>query len=430
MSASDQTLVALGSPSFTGAGHAMISGGGWGGRNALTRLNINGTLPRPLLKPSFEADIYLVNGEIAQLLALTQRGPFTQIETDADLHEWTEDRMPPEKVLATGSCPVGGASLGVSYVDIFLPRSTVWVPAAGDAYGYVNTATAGPGAGTITITWIVAPTAAITPGDAVYCLGNTQPEIGVPTPSPFTNKVQKFCAMQEFWWAQVESHRIQKSQFQIGGDVLAYEKDKLRKEAELQIEKTKWFGQQSWAAGTGIGTMEGVYFATGARRVNFGALPLTQAAFLDAIDRLRRHRYGGELGETWAWCSTMVRRQISQFPTTLNRPTIQVGEKRFGIDINRWIADDGKGDVVLVSSAIFDALGRDDIMVLMRMDPKAIFNVRAALYPSLTWVPGVVPFNASWDQGAYCFRGSQLFKDAFGHIEVIYNIAPSSATLI
>ena len=432
--ASNPNLVALGAPQFTGAGHSLIgfAGNPVMGTTSISRANVNGTVARPLLKPSFESDIYLINGDTAALLALTQRGPFAQIETDADIHEWTEDRMPPEKTTATGSTAVGGTSLSVTYVDMFIVGATVWVPDAGDAYGRCSAVTgAGTGGpGTLTVAWFagMAPTAAITAGTDVYCIGNTQAEYYVPVSLPITDKVQKYCVMQEFTFAQELSKRVQKSKFQIGGDELAFEREKLRKEAELQIEKTKWFGQQSWAAATGIGTMEGVYYATGARRVNFGAVALTQAAFLDAIDRLRRHRYGGELGETWAWCSTSVRRQLSQFPAANLR--LQVGEERYGININRWISDDGKGDVILTTSPIFDALGRDDLMILMRMDPKAIFNVRSALYPSLMWTDGVVPLNGSWDTGAYFFRGSQLFKDAFGHIEVIYNIGAASGTLI
>ena len=428
--ASDPNQVFLGAPSFTGAGYALIgAGAGITGGYAGTTLNVDTGLTHPLRKPSFDPRIYLINGEIGPLLTLLQKKPMTRFQTSDNFHYWTEDRMPPEKTTATGSTAVGGTNIAVTFVDMFLVNSTVWVPDAGDAYGLVTAVTGSGGAGSITVSWFtgLAPTVAITAGTAIYTIGNTQPEIGVPIASPFTQKVQKYCVMQEFWYAREVSDRLVKERWQIGtplGAILPYETDVLKRRAQVEAEKTLWFGQQSWAAATGIGTLEGLYYATGARRWNYGAATLSQANFETFIDRGRRHRWGN-IGETIVFMSTSVARQINAFPAAAQR--IQPGETRYGIQLHRWIPEDGKSDALLMVNPLFDALGRDDLMCSLRMEPEALAFVQSTVYPELTYQDMLVPLGASYNKFGFKWRFSERVKDAFGHVNWMYNIGSAAA---
>lgn len=410
--------------SFTGAGFNQITGGGYGGANAFTRANVDGTLATPLLKPSFDPVIHLINSKIAQFLMLTSQKPFKKLRLGGapDTYEWTEDRLPPEVTEATGSVAVSGTAIAVNNIDMFLPGDTVSVPAAGDAYGEVDSTTAGVSpAGTLNVTWFTghAPTAAITSGMAIENLGNTQPEIGVPVNSPFTDKVQKDCHFQEMWFQIAESKRIQASEFQIGGDLLAYELEKLRTSAEVKLEKTAWFGQGSWNGTTGVGTMEGIYYATGAARWNFGGAALTEARMLDIIDGLTTQRPGLE-GEIILAMPTRLRRVINTFPNTAIRT--EPAETRWGVRLESYRGTDA--DVKFMTSSIFNMMNytRDDILVAIRMNPACIARLSSDYLPELTFQQGVVPNRGSWDEMGYAIRFSQMVKDALGHVAIAYDI--------
>lgn len=410
--------------SFTGAGFGHITGGGYGGANAFTRANVDGTLARPLLAPSFDPTIHLINSKIAQFLMLTSQKPFKKLRLEGapDTYEWTEDRLPPEVTEATGSTAVQGTAIGVNNIDMFLPGDTVSVPAAGDAYGEVLTTVAGVSpAGTLNVAWFAghAPTVAITAGMAIENLGNTQPEIGIPVNSPFTDKVQKDCHFQEMWFQIAESKRIQSSKFQIGGDLLAYELDKLRTTAEIKLEKTDWFGQASWNGTTGVGTQEGVYYTTGAARWNFGGVALTEPRMLDIIDGLTTQRPGLE-GEIILAMPTRLRRVINTFPNTAVRTTVEAD--RWGVRLESYRGTDA--DVKFMTSSIFNMMNytRDDILVAIRMNPDCIAQVSSDYLPELTFQQGVVPNRGSWDEMGYAIRKSLMVKDAIGNVAIAYDI--------
>ena len=436
--ASDPNQQFLGAAAFQGAGYGLIAGGGPLGTNTATTLNVNGTLTHPLITPAFDPTIYVLNGgDVSPLLTLLQKEPMS--ETDAkhhNLYYWTEDRIPPEKTTATGSTAVGGTTLGVAYVDMFLANCTVWVPAL-NAYGLVSavTGSGSNGPGTLTVGWFpgCVPAVAITAGMDVIMLGNSQPEIGAPVASAFTDKIQKYCVQQEFWYARSVSHRLMTEKWQIGtplGAILPYETEMLRRRALLEGEKTLWFGQTSWSNTTGVGTLGGAYYAQGSRRWNFGGVTLTQANFEDFIDRGRRHSIGS-MGKTMVFCSTAVLRQINAFASPQQR--IQPGETRYGVKLHRWIPQDGGDDVELVKMPLWDFLGRDDLMCAMRMEPGAVSKVRSTAWPDLTYGDSknsnwVVPLGGSWEVFGYKWRFSAMWKDAFRHVNWAFNIGSVNAT--
>lgn len=431
--ASDPNQVLLGAPVFYDAGHTQVGPGGnlTTLNTSVSQLNIDGGLARPLQKPFFDPSIYLIGENITPLTDLSSKAPFTELTTDQFTCEYTVDRMPPDITRAMGSTALAGTVLHVQHGEMFVPRSTVYVRQAGEAFGQVSSVAfvAGyTGTADVTVAWYAgqAPTVAITAGMDLMVTGNAHAEHSLPQFYPITGKVQAFAYLQQLKFGFEESERVKVSQFQIGGDVLATEMRKLRLFATVEIEKARWWNRTGLAA-DGTGRIEGIYHVAGASRTDMLTADLTETLFDDAIDRLRRHRPGENYGPVIAFCSTRQRRMITGFGATSRR--IEPTSKEWGLDVNKWLASDGGGEVMLHTCKLFDACGRDDLIVLFRMDPKAFFTLKGTLRPELSWVPHVIPNGAPWSAGHYERILGQFVKDARGHVGILYNLSAGATTI-
>jgi len=436
--ATDPALAQLGAQVFQAAGHTYIAGSNpLTEQNAASTLDVNTGLAAPYLltKDSLEPSIYCINWSLAPLLALLQAHPMKRktIPFWTNRHQWTTDRHMPEMTEATGSTPVGGTTLTVSFSDMFMVDDVVSVPDAGDAQGQVtDTAT-----GSITVSWFTgcAPTIGIGVGTPIYKLNNTKPEFYVPTPSPTTSKIQEYNYFCESSYARQESDRYKKAGWQIQGDgsaIPAYEKEKLYRGAQLELEKIHWFGRRSWNAGAGgagggRGMLNGVLYAPGARRVDMGTETLTPALLNDFIDRGRRHRLD-QPGQVYIFLGTSLAKTISTFGDSAVRITPQTTE--FGVTINKWNATDMKGQVGFIVNPLFDFMARDDLMVMVRMDPECVAYLANGLYPNFTYQEHVIPFGASYSQYGWKICSSQMIKDGFGHVNIAYNLGVDNSVLI
>ena len=451
MAASDPNLVSLGAPAFINAGHAAL---GLGGNTALGNIaqstfNTDTGLTIPQIQLPFDTQLYLVAGEVQPLLTLMRNRPMTQRESHGNVYWWTLDRPMPEATTATGCVQVGGATIALTYAAMFTTWDTIWVPAAGNAYGVVNAmptiTNPATGAGTVPVTWFtgLAPTVAITAQMSVIKLGNTHREFHGIVPKPHTQRVQAYNIFQEFIWAREMSDRFRSDNNvlwikpQFGGTLEGYEREKQHREALVEEEKTAWFGQASWnAAGAvdGTGTLEGVYQTANALRTNLGGAALTLPIFEDWLEHSVRHRENvANLGEPVIFTSPSVIAQISRLYQGLIRVT--PGEQKFGIRMGKYISPYRAKEYTIVELPLLTALPGDaqfsfeGMCIMLRMEPDAVCFVRNRLHSELTYrlLTGPQSFGLSWVNEDWRHRWTIMIKDQPGHVSILDNIAPSAS---
>lgn len=266
--------------------------------------------------------------------------------------EWLEDEPVPWIATYTGATETSqGTSLTVNDGNLFAANDLVKVFRTGEVFRV--TAVSG---NTITVTrnWDGgASSRLLNNGDALFIIGDAQPE-GAPLPPSRVTKKQPQYNYTEIFRTPVKVTGTLEASKLYGGNERAYQRAKMGREHRMKIERALWFGtrQELLSGDTPVRSTGGVfYFVTTNKTTLANEAAFTKAEFDKFLEQV--FAYGSD--ERWVFASPRMLTLINGFADSALRVlTFEVGRVRdrvYGIQITRY--QGAHGIVNLVRTPLF-----------------------------------------------------------------------------
>ena len=334
-------------------------------RNTITGATI------PLQAYAISRRIYTKNARWAPFCVLLEN--IGSEPSHDDTYRWKEDELVPQTDTLSGSVIVGATALTVVNVRKWTVNDVVYVHSY-NAQGLVTLITPGAGtAGVLTISWVVAPTAALLPNTQLVRIGNAHEQVSIHEIGPSTIAVDHSNVYQDFRHGCACSIQHYNGKFQFDPADWKHQMDKKRSEHEREKEKTAIFGQTAlWQTGASPrGFERGIYYDCVTNRTNVGTVALTRTA-LDNFLLAVMQRNEQEAQNWWLISSGRIHSQISQFANPLERTDTSADQ--FGMGVSRYKTPLGE-IVKIITHPMFFQHGWHDLALLVNMSRENIYGV-------------------------------------------------------
>ena len=349
---------------------AIIAGTTAAQRARNTRNTITGATI-PLQAYAISRRIYTKNARFSPFTVLLENIGFETSHDDT--YRWKTDELVPQCDTLSGSVIVGGVVLTVANVRKWTVNDVCYVHTH-NAQGLVTLITPGAGtAGTLTISWVVAPTAALLPNTQLVRIGNAHEQVSIHEIGPSTIAVDHSNVYQDFRHGCACSVQHFNGKFQFDPSDWKHQMDKKRSAHEREKEKTAIFGQTAlWQTGASPrGFMRGIYYDCVTNRTNAGAIALTRAAWDNfLLSTMQRNQQ--EAQNWWFICSGRLSQQISGFANPLERT--DTSAEQFGMGISKYKTPHGDIVRVLVHPMFFQH-GWHDLGILVNLSKENLYGV-------------------------------------------------------
>ena len=324
----------------------------------------------PLQAYAISRRIYTKNAKYAPFTVLLENIGFETSHDDT--YRWKEDELVPQTDTLSGSVVVGATALTVVNVRKWTVNDVVYVHSY-NAQGLVTLITPGAGtAGVLTISWVVAPTAALLPNTQLVRIGNAHEQVSIHEIGPSTIAVDHSNPYQDFRHGCACSIQHYNGKFQFDPADWKHQMDKKRSAHEREKEKTSIFGQAAlWQTGASPrGFMRGIYYDCVTNRTNVGAA-LTRTA-LDNFLTSVMQRNEQEAQNWWLLASGRVTAQISGFSYALERT--DTNATQFGMGVTSYKTPLGE-IVKIMTHPMFFQHGWHDLAILINLSRENIYEV-------------------------------------------------------